>query len=837
MMVFFAFRCACVLLAVITSVIFGLGALLRKHRPALHLIFALMAFVLAFYELSVFLAMTAELEAQAWLWIQASNLSLYVFSCVLLFFSYTFLHHQVLGRWLWKYAFMTVVTASSVVLLFPTFIVGMDMSGLAPQAVYARSWSAFAVLIALNALLSVSNFYRAWRQEKGLRHAQAPYLMAGVLGFWTLGSAIGFLFPLAGYTELEGLAAAASILMLLPIGYAIMRYRLFDISSLARRLIIFFVNCSFLALVYLLVVFMFGFSFSLQASVPFEKAVFCLIIASLISSALLLKVRSRVQHTLLKYLIPDAYDTGLLTQALSNTFRKVASLDALLSEVLRRICADIGISDARIFLRLKGSDRFVLAAQEGTPVEGAALECPPEMSFIQHLRPGQDLIIREEWESFRFGQAARRVQEELEQLQAELIIPLGIAKDLTGFLVLGQKQSGYIYAKEDITFFLLLSNQLAISIENSVLYSELRNDKLYQQTILNNLSSGVITVDLSKQVTSFNKTAEGVLGISAGEALGRPIAEIARTFDLMLIKALNQKRRVFQEEIYIELQTGRRLPLSLNLSPLRNAENEVIGGLVVFTDLSEVKQLQMEMRRTERLASLGTLAAGVAHEIKNPLVSIKTFTQLFPERYVDPEFRTSFYQLASKEIDRINTLVEHLLNLAKPASVVYESIAIPDVLDEVLDVLEGELEQRHIEVQADYQEKDAVVPADYQQMKQVFLNFLLNAKDSVGSEGSIRVRTRRASVPVNGAKSAPLLSGEHLVVEIEDSGGGISEEALPRIFDPFYTTKTEGTGLGLSISHKIVTDHGGAISVESRPGRTVFSIYLPIVFQEALAES
>jgi len=836
-MFFLVFRCACVLLALIGSLILGLGAVLRKHKPVLHQIFAFMAFLLAAYEISIFQTLTAPSEAQAWFWIQASYLGIYLFSCALLFLSYTFLHNGVLSQWLWKYVLITFITATTVALLLPDQIVGIDMSGVAPKVEYSGNWSLSALLVTLNALLSVSNFYRAWRRDKGLRHAQAPYLVGGVFGFWAVGTAVGFLFPLVGHTEVQGLGAAASILMLLPIGYAIMRYRLFDISALARRLIAFFINSLFLVSVYLLVFFAFGYSFSFQKEAAFENAVFCLIVASLVSASLLLKVRSGVQQTLLKYVLPEAYDLGALAQNFSGTLRKVADLDKLVVEILRGLCREMGISDARIFLRVKGTREFVQVAQEGTLGENLPRECSADDAFVQRLHPGEDVLIREELERFNFGLASRSVQRELGQLEAEVVIPLGISKELTGFVILGRKYSGHIYTREDIEFFLLLSNQLAISIENSVLYSELTNDKLYQEAILNNLSSGVITVDFSKRVTSVNRPAEEILGVSAQQVLGRPVAEIAGTFDLMLIKSLNQKTRVFQEEIYIELRSGRRLPLRLNLSPLRNAEDEVIGGLVVFTDLSEVKQLQMEVRRTEQLASLGTLAAGVAHEIKNPLVSIKTFAQLFPERYQDEEFRTSFYRLASKEIDRINTLVEHLLNLAKPANIVYESICLTDVLDEAISLLDVELKQRRIRIKTDYACDGALVPADHRQMKQVFLNFLLNAKDSIGTDGAIRVRTRRAPSPVSGTKTAPVFAGEQLLVEIEDSGIGISEETLPRIFDPFFTTKGEGTGLGLSISHKIITDHGGTISVASHPGKTVFSIYFPIVFQEALARS
>lgn len=837
MLAFLAFRYLCVAFALVVSVLLGTGVLLRRRKEVLHQVFVLLAFALAAYQFSVFMAMSANTAPEARFWADASMMTVYLVSALLLFFSYAFLHNGIQVFWVWKYGLIAAATGAVTLLLMPGLVVGVEMGGLNPKVIYSRNFGVMAMMVTLNSLLAVTNFLRVWRGERGLRSAQAPYLMAGVLGFWVLGSSVGFLLPLLGIMEVEGLGASGAILMLLPIGYTIMRYRLFDVSAAARRLLTFAATSFVLAGIYGLALLALGFSFSLEDKISFRATIFPVLFSSMLAASLLAPVNRRVQEAMSRLFLRDVYDLGALTRNLSQVFRSISVLDRLLQEVLRKVCAEMGISDGRIFLQLKDTHRFVLAAREGVLGDGLPEEVSSEVSFMRHLEPGGDILIQEEWKRFHFDEESLRVTHDLERMQAHVAIPLGISNELTGFVFLGHKYSGHVYTQQDIDFFRVFASQLTIAIDNALLYSELRNDKLYQQTILNNLSSGVITVDLAKRVTACNKTAEDILGTPANSALGRPIGGLSTTFDLLLVKTLSQQRSAFQEEIYVQLQNGKRLPLSLNLSPLRDAEGKMIGGLIVFTDLSEIKQLKLEVRRTERLASLGTMAAGIAHEIKNPMVSIKTFTQLFPERYEDEEFRSTFYQLASHEIDRINTLVEHLLNLAKPANVTYEPISLPRVLREVLAMLETEFQQRQIRLIHDFQDEHVKSPADFRQMKQVFLNILLNAKESIQNGGTIEVRSCLARGPAESESGEFVGQAQHYLVQVADSGGGIAPEDLPHIFDPFFTTKTAGNGLGLSITHKIVTDHGGAITVDSGPGRTVFSVWLPIIFEEALVES
>jgi signal transduction histidine kinase len=237
----------------------------------------------------------------------------------------------------------------------------------------------------------------------------------------------------------------------------------------------------------------------------------------------------------------------------------------------------------------------------------------------------------------------------------------------------------------------------------------------------------------------------------------------------------------------------------------------------------ELKESQNVLRRADRLSSLGLLTAGLAHEIRNPLVAIRTFTQLLPERYNDAEFREGFQGLALKEVDRICGLVTDLLSFARPSrpNVVEENLN--DVADGIARILETEAKEKGVEISRDFAANLPKVWIDREQMKQVFMNLILNAIQAMRQGGSIYISTRPYS------KNEAGEPGRFVQVEIRDTGVGIPEENLDHIFDPFFTSKDEGSGLGLSISHQIVQEHGGYVTVESKIGvGTSFFINLPI---------
>src|SRR5207344_3365463 len=268
---------------------------------------------------------------------------------------------------------------------------------------------------------------------------------------------------------------------------------------------------------------------------------------------------------------------------------------------------------------------------------------------------------------------------------------------------------------------------------------------------------------------------------------------------------------------------GKEIYSSEDLELLSTLANQAAIAIENARLYENLKQSQDTLRRADRLSSLGLLTAGLAHEIRNPLVAIRTFTQLLPERYNDAEFREGFQGLALKEVDRICGLINDLLSFARPSRPNVAEENINDVVDGIARILETEAKEKGVEIRRDFGAELPRVWIDSEQLKQVFMNLILNAIQAMKHGGSIVVSTR--------LKNASKESGQttrFVEVEVRDTGVGIPEENLEHIFDPFFTSKDEGSGLGLSISHQIIQEHGGFILVSSKVGTgTSFFINLP----------
>jgi signal transduction histidine kinase len=313
----------------------------------------------------------------------------------------------------------------------------------------------------------------------------------------------------------------------------------------------------------------------------------------------------------------------------------------------------------------------------------------------------------------------------------------------------------------------------------------------------------------------------------------KPIVKevLERSIDKQDIKRVVERLDSMESEVCIPLMTRSDLIGILNLGHKRSGDmysHEDLDLLAQFATQAsvalenarlyqEMQQTQMLMRRTDRLASLGSLTANLAHEIRNPLATLKTFLDLFPQRYRDKEFRGDFLKLTSSELDRITSLVTQLLSFARPAKPDVKKGDVNQVLEDVIHLITVEAKKRRITINMNLQEiRRALIDAD--QMKQVFLNIFLNAFEAIKNHGRISVTSR--DIHKNGMA--------HVRVEISDSGKGIPEKILEHIFDPFFTTKKKGGGLGLSISHQIVQEHNGTIEVESRAKNgTTFIITIP----------
>lgn len=256
---------------------------------------------------------------------------------------------------------------------------------------------------------------------------------------------------------------------------------------------------------------------------------------------------------------------------------------------------------------------------------------------------------------------------------------------------------------------------------------------------------------------------------------------------------------------------------ALGFTPLKNWVQQFVDQYFFKKSpealAEENEQLRKQVERTERLKAVATLAAGMAHEIKNPLASIKTFAEYLPEKFDDPAFREKFAKIMGQEVDKMNALVQRLLEFAKPSPPQLGPVKVSDAMKETLEFIHGTLLNRQIQIDASLSEDDEV-KADAAQLKQVFLNILLNSVEAMDHPGRITISTARE----NG----------HLQVTVADTGPGIAPKDLQHVFDPFYTTKPGGTGLGLSVVHSIIRQHGGRINVKSTVGKgTTVEIQLP----------
>ena len=337
------------------------------------------------------------------------------------------------------------------------------------------------------------------------------------------------------------------------------------------------------------------------------------------------------------------------------------------------------------------------------------------------------------------------------------------------------------------------------------------------EDIIRSLTSGLVTVDRQGTVLTFNEAAEEILGVPRERAQGRSIGEVEPAVE-RLVRGLEEGGVLRRGEI--NLAGGRSLGVSV--APLVDASHRSVGRVLNFQDLTELRRMEEQMLRARRLAMVGQLAAGVAHEIRNPLASISGSIELLRTALeVDDENR-QLMEIVLREVERLNGLVTDLLDYARPRERVTAPLELDSLLAETVRVFAQDRSSPGVQVKLEPVEANgARVTADPAQIRQVVWNLLRNAAEAMPQGGEVVVRLDRGS-------EEDKKGGAWVEFSVSDTGVGISREDQERIFDPFFTTKASGSGLGLAMVHRIVTEHGGTIAVDSTPGKgTRFRVRLP----------
>ena len=344
--------------------------------------------------------------------------------------------------------------------------------------------------------------------------------------------------------------------------------------------------------------------------------------------------------------------------------------------------------------------------------------------------------------------------------------------------------------------------------------SSLSRVQAFSDNLVENMPMGLVAMDRESRIIAFNQTAEFVLRKTAGEVIGQMAKDVLPEACRDLLRTLEVEKQIIAKEIDCSLTDGRTIPLEV-IATVLEEEDGARGVVVLFRDITEIKQLKKEIAQSQRLASLGSLAAGVAHEIRNPLSSIKGFATYFKERYRDNPDDSQTADIMVQEVDRLNRVIGQLLDYARPMTMNRRETAIQTVIQHALRMIESQAREKGVVIQIELQADVAAVMIDPDRIKQVFLNLYLNAIGAMEGGGILSVALFS-------------MTDRRIRIEVRDTGVGIDPKDLDRIFDPYFTTKSSGTGLGLAIVQKIIEAYRGEIQVASTPGLgTTVSVILP----------
>jgi two-component system NtrC family sensor kinase len=365
-----------------------------------------------------------------------------------------------------------------------------------------------------------------------------------------------------------------------------------------------------------------------------------------------------------------------------------------------------------------------------------------------------------------------------------------------------------------------------LMLEKVGLQKKLIETKNFLESIVEKAGDAISVVDLEDKILHWNEGAERIYGYSKGEVLGKEISEFLYPRDkklreveerLMggLIARVKRGEVVSNVEVKRQTKDGKEIITSMTVSPLRNAEGNIIGICRICKDITQLKKAEERLVLAERLSSLGELTAGVAHELRNPLAGIKINTQILARKKDLPEMEKRILESTQEGIEKIQKIVDDMLHFAKPKAAHFKEKEINEVVDESLAILQTKFKKGNISLVLEQGQRLPRVRIDVHQIQQVLVNLILNAIQAMEKGGALTIRTF-------------LEDGGSVGVEIKDTGVGIPRSHLKKIFDPFFTTKSEGTGLGLSISLKILESHRASIDVVSQEGEgSSFTIYFP----------
>jgi len=706
-----------------------------------------------------------------------------------------------------------VAVALSLLSFSPWMVTGVTREPYGMRPLYGFLHPLFASYTVASFALAAVALTERYRRLTGLQKTQAGHLFIAFIVPGVLAATTNVLVPLvAGTSAYNWLGPVFSLIMIALVAHAIIRHRLMDIRIVIRRGVVYLVT--FLSSAALFVTLLFGSNYllPLQHGFSVRDVVLALIVAVAFQS-----VKSRVQYLFDLYLYREPYDYPRTLREASRALTATIDLQALLGHVGDALTSALRPERLSIYLLDAEDHEFRLTLSGGS---GAAAPLMSTTSpLMSSVSADRRLVFRDEIVSARPTDHDRLLRD-LDLLGAEVIVPLLEENELIGFLVLGAKRSGDPYFSNDADLLTTLANQAAVAVRNAQTHARVVQVNEEMQKVLETIESGVVAVGPRGRITLFNRAAELLTGTSAQAARGQSPEHLPGPLGSALSATAVDGEPRSQIEFSLPDAAGQLVPLMCSTSPLRGPAGAPLGAVAVLADMSRLKELEQEKRRAERLASIEAIASGLIHEIRNPLVGIKTYAQLLPARGASEEFRDMFSRTAGREIGRIDDLLSRFRTMSRASQHPMEMVDVAAPLRDTLETLHAELEDRKIQLRQVGELTRRPVLGNVSQLQQLFMNLCLNALQAMDPGGELTVRV--ADLSEGG--------GSTLLVEVADTGPGIPEHLLASIFDPFVTTKPHGTGLGLAICRSIADAHHAQLSARNNVGRSgcTFTVEFPV---------
>jgi two-component system NtrC family sensor kinase len=611
---------------------------------------------------------------------------------------------------------------------------------------------------------------------------------------------------------------------------AIVRYRLRDVEVIIKRGLAYTAFLAASVALYTAMLKLTGFVFANDSD---QHTWIIALLATMVVVLLAQPVKDAVQNALDRMFYRDRYDYRRALVAFARDLNSDLDVVRLSQRLVARIVETLVVDRMALMLAPGGHEASGDFASIGD--YGFAQPVPPlsrRSSMMARLDAGHAVALVDDPTT-----AARFVAEEVEfwrDAGIDYFVPCVFEGRAIAVLALGRKESDEPFNSEDLALLTAVAGQVATAIENGRLYRELhlKAEELgrmreFNENILESLDDGLVVFDVDERIARWNHALEEFYGVAGRDAIGRTLAEI---FDAPFVEALRAARteHPYGATFYRVPLTARdadhsRILVNATEVPLQNPSGGdaavVIGTILLVEDITQHVRLEEQLQISEKMASIGLLAAGVAHEVNTPLTGISSFTQMLLEGADPSDPKTVLLEKIERQTFRAAKIVNGLLNLSRPGSSTNERIDVDlnAVVTDVFALVEHQFEVGRIKVRRDLAAAPVPVRGIEHQLQQVFLNLFLNARDAMPRGGWLSVATR--------------VDGDRAIAEIADTGSGIPSEHLARIYDPFFTTKAigRGTGLGLSITYGIVREHDGTIRCDSAVGQgTRFTLSLPL---------